>query len=328
MDKTEIFFKNLKIFNKNIDEHVVKISERIFTQLTDSLITLQQDPVLILLGGQPGTGKSSSSEKIKQMLKDNLLIINNDEYRANHPYFIELNQIYKKDATRHTSFFVGKIAQSIRTKAIQKHFNILMEGSFKAVSTPLRELNYAKKNNYKTKIIIYTCPKEESWASTIERGDEQESSIGIGRYVPKEYHDSVTQNLAKNVLEVYLIGEPDSLEIYSREAKLFDSKTNNILEIIPAIQNELDRLEQKEKNIAPLKPSSPEVQNAILELRHEALLEFKVQLGKILLQDSKRSDKLPQGSEKTELDKTISANYEFMDKITDKLTNIHKNVFK
>lgn len=74
------------------------------------------------------------------------------------------------------------------------------------------------------------------------RAELQEASEIQPRYVPKEHHDKVTEILAKNTAEIFSSGLVSHLEIYSREAKLFDSKINSPNEIEKTINNELNRL--------------------------------------------------------------------------------------
>lgn len=45
-----------------------------------SLFSLEQ-PIGVLLGGQPGAGKSFATMEIKERLNDNVLVINGDEFR-------------------------------------------------------------------------------------------------------------------------------------------------------------------------------------------------------------------------------------------------------
>ncbi|HBO37553.1 MAG TPA: hypothetical protein DD638_02705 [Pasteurellaceae bacterium] len=123
-----------------------------------------------------------------------------------------------------------------------------MEGTFRTVDTPLKELHNFKNNGYEAKIIVCTCPKELSWDSTIKRAEELEASGLPPRYVPKEHHNLVTDNLAKNTSVIFNSGLASSLEIYSREARLFDSLSGNTNDIQKVISQELNRFSLKQNH--------------------------------------------------------------------------------
>ena len=219
--------------------------------LSESNVTPQDKPQGILLGGQPGAGKSYGTMEIKKRLDNNVLIINGDEFRTFHKYYKEIYQEYGKDASKHTRDFAGEMVAKVRDRAIQERFNIVIEGTFRSVDVPLKELENFKNQGYKSEVVICTCPKELSWQSTLKRAEELEKTGMQPRYVPKEHHDLVTEVLAKNVKAIYDTGLVSNLEIYSREKQLFHSQKDSPNKIEQVINNELNGLNQK-KNLANL----------------------------------------------------------------------------
>ena len=130
--------------------------------LAENLVTPQEYPVAILLGGQPGAGKSFGSLAMGKRLDFNLLIINGDEFRPYHQYYHEIYQQYGKEASKYTGEFTGKMVQRIRNEAVAHRFNLLIEGTFRTADVPLKELENFKHYGYQTNVLICTCPKEQS----------------------------------------------------------------------------------------------------------------------------------------------------------------------
>lgn len=228
--------------NYNVDADVEAQFPAVWRKvLSESNVTPQTKPKGILLGGQPGAGKSYGTMEIKKRLNNNVLIINGDEFRAFHKHFKEIYQEYGKDASKYTGKFAGAMVAKVRDRAIQERFNIVIEGTFRTVEVPLKELKNFKEKGYEAAVVICTCQKELSWESTIKRAEAQKEANLQPRYVPKEHHDLVVANLAKNVKEVFSSGV-DRLEIYSRSEKLFDSRVNNPKEIEGIINGELQGL--------------------------------------------------------------------------------------
>lgn len=225
-------------FKTDVEKQFPKVWANLFAEKN---ITPQQNPVSVILGGQPGAGKSFGSEKISNNLNGNVLIINGDEFRAYHSHFEKIGDIYGKDLANKTQDFSNAMVNRVKNEAVNNRFNVIIEGTFRTIQTPLNELNNLKKIGYRTGVVICTCPKKVSWESTIKRGDEQKEKGLPPRYVSKESHDSTVNNLSSNVEYVYQSGKPDFLEVYSRSEKLFDSKTDSTDKLKPCIENELNK---------------------------------------------------------------------------------------
>lgn len=215
--------------------------------LSQNNATQQDNPKGILLGGQPGAGKSYGIKEIRKRLNNNVLVINGDEFRAYHKHYKDFYQLYGKDASKYTGEFAGKMVAKVRDEAIKRGFNIIIEGTFRSVDVPLKELENFKNNGYKSEVIICTCPKELSWQSTLDRAEGLKKAGVQPRYVPKEHHDLVTEVLAQNVKSIYETGLVSSLEIYSREKQLFHSQKDNPDKIVQVINNELNGLNKKKE---------------------------------------------------------------------------------
>lgn len=233
----------------DLESDVSKKFTKVWRQLSaNQAITSQEKPVGFLLGGQPGAGKSFATLAIKERLNNNVLVINGDEFRSLHKHYDDFYQLYGKDASKYTGDFSGRMVKKVRDEAIKHRFNIVIEGTFRTTETPLKELINFKEQGYKSEVIVCTCPKELSWESTIKRAEELEKAGLQPRYVPKEHHDEVTQKLASNTETIFGSGLVSHLEIYSREAKLFDSINGNVDDIQRVINTELNKELSLEKD--------------------------------------------------------------------------------
>lgn len=226
----------------NVDDDVTKKFKLVWADLIadkfEQLIILEK-PIGILLGGQPGAGKSFGILTIAQRLNNNLLVINGDEFRVYHQHYEALYQQYGKDAAKYTAEFTGKMVQKVRDEAIKQRMNMVIEGTFRDVNLPLAELTNFTRQGYATSVIICTCPQEISWESTLKRAEIQAKSGLQPRYVAKEHHDLVVNKLADNAQQVFNSGKADRFEIYSRTEKLFDSDSDRTPSVAQIIQREL-----------------------------------------------------------------------------------------
>lgn len=203
-------------------------------------ITAQDHPVGILLGGQPAAGKSSATLRMLERFNDNILVINGDEFRSYHGQYDEIYHQYGEEAAKYTASFAGKMVGKVRDEALKCRFNILIEGTFRTTEAPLLEIHNFKQQGYQVEVVICTCPKTVSWESSLKRAEALKMIGEQPRYVPKEHHDQVVKVLAKNVKLVFDGGKIDRLTVYSRTAKLFDSKLDDINCLESTINDELN----------------------------------------------------------------------------------------
>lgn len=204
----------------------------------------------IVLGGQPGSGKSVLTASIKNKTP-NIVCINGDEYRSWHPQFSEIQKKYGKDSAKITAKFAGKVTEYLIDRAIKEKYNVVIEGTFRTAETPLKTLKELKNNGYTTFACIKTCPAEVSWNRCLARyEDGLKDKSGKERFTDKSHHDLVVKNLAKNADIVYKSGLADKFGVVGESGDLiFDSSKNskNIFNKLPssAITKELNLTKNK-----------------------------------------------------------------------------------
>ncbi len=166
------------------------------------------------MGGQPGAGKSYLIEMANEKCYKNIVIINGDDFRKYHPNYDEFQRLYGKDSPKYTAECSGKMTEAVLNKAIEKHYNIVIEGTFRTSETPIKTLSKMKENGYKTEVMIQTCSKELSWKSCQERYSamvrvDEINGTNEARWTDKAHHDLVCKNLAKNIKTVCESGKAD-----------------------------------------------------------------------------------------------------------------------
>lgn len=207
-----------------------------------------------VLGGQPGAGKSGLIKRASQLCFNNIIIISGDDFRKFHPDYKQLQEQYGKDSPKHTAAFAGKMTEVILNKAIEEHYNIVIEGTFRNPATPIKTLSLMKENGYRTQIMIQTCSKELSWKSCQERYEKMlEVMPSEARWTDKTHHDLVCENLAKNIKTVIESKKADKTEIYFRDEKgknelIYSSESKKELSVKSL--NQKIGIESQEKSIS------------------------------------------------------------------------------
>ena len=64
--------------------------------IANKKLAKSENPSAILLGGQPGAGKSHGTQEVIKELENNVIVINGDEFRKYHKHYNELYNKYGK----------------------------------------------------------------------------------------------------------------------------------------------------------------------------------------------------------------------------------------
>lgn len=195
-------------------------------------LTSQEQPIGYVLGGQPGAGKSNLIKNIIEQCNNNIIVISAVNFRKYHPDYEKLQKLNTILSVKTTARFAGCMAEKILLTALQNHYNIVIEGTFRTSETPIKTLQLMKDYGYKTSVQIQTCNKKLSWESCIERYTKMKLLYSPeARITKKESHDVVVKNLSENISKVLKTNLVDILEIYCRslknektiQSKIFDS---------------------------------------------------------------------------------------------------------
>ena len=98
--------------------NIVNFTDKQFeNRLNDNLEELIQgkkaveSPTAFLLGGQPGSGKTSLRSAILEETQGNVIVIDNDTFKQQHPNFDELVKLYEKDVVKHATSYSNQLVK-------------------------------------------------------------------------------------------------------------------------------------------------------------------------------------------------------------------------
>jgi UDP-N-acetylglucosamine kinase len=199
------------------DNKLQEVWEKEIIKLNPFATPNQKNPQGFVLGGQPSAGKSNLLLEAKKRLSRNILEINGDNFRKYHPDYKKLQKEQGQNSSLHTQEFSGNMTNAILNKAIAEKYNIVIEGTFRTSKTPIKTLKQFKDNGYEMNVLVQTCNQKISWASCLERYEKAlKNNKNEARFTPKEHHDLVVKNLAKNIKEVAKSGLVDHMQIFAR----------------------------------------------------------------------------------------------------------------
>ena len=187
-----------------------------------------KQPIAILLGGQSGAGKTTIHRIKQKEFQGNIVIIDGDSFRSQHPHYLELQQEYGKDSVEYTKDFAGKMVESLVTELSNLGYNLLISGTLRTINVPKKTAQLLKNKGYKVQLALIATKPKLSYLSTLIRYEELYAiNPNQARATPKEHHDLIVNNLVENAHQLEQLGIFEQIQIYQRDRScVYDSETD------------------------------------------------------------------------------------------------------
>lgn len=183
-------------------------------------------PHAVILGGQSGAGKTTIHRVKMIETKGNYIVIDGDSYRAQHPYFRELQEKYGVDSVDYTKVFAGKMVEAVIDKLSSLKYNLIIEGTLRSAAVPINTATLLKSKGYTVDFCLIATKPELSYLTTQLRYLEMLVVDPLqARATPKEHHDGIVKSLISNSNELEQSGLFESIQVYKRNlVQVYNSK--------------------------------------------------------------------------------------------------------
>ena len=259
------------MIEKNIifsSEEYEKAYQFIKKNITENISGVQE-PVAIILGGQPGAGKSSIYDIALIRFEGNVVQLDCDKFREHHPYAERLSNEPETYGDK-TNPFVFACVDRLADELSEEHFNMIIESSMKSSGAVTFYHDMLKHKGYKIEAQIMATPKEISWNGVVKRYEKELEEGTLARIVPKEFHDYVVEHIVDALDEIYRSGKVSNIIIYNRKCeKLYDMRDTpdlNPKDILDA------RINKSTKGAKGMKDS--EFDELVEQARHADLVDY------------------------------------------------------
>ena len=187
---------------------------------------ISSTPRAVILGGQSGAGKTTIHRVKMLESKGNYIVIDGDTYRAQHPYFRELQEKYGVNSVDYTKMFAGKMVEAVIDKLSSLKYNLIIEGTLRSAAVPINTATLLKSKGYTVDFCLIATKPELSYLTTQLRYLEMLVVNPLqARATPKEHHDGIVKSLISNSNELEQSGLFESIQVYKRNlVQVYNSK--------------------------------------------------------------------------------------------------------
>lgn len=173
-------------------------------------------PIAVIVGGQPGAGKSGVIGNTIEKLDSNCVVVDNDDYRHHHPRVDEINAECPEIFTECTDQLSFAATPRVIADLIENKYNLVIHQTLKndtIIKCAIKDLMEA---GYTVVIRALAVSELKSNMSMIKRCQDQIAIDGTCRWVPQNNHDYAYNGLPETVGKIEQLGAYHLLEVLTR----------------------------------------------------------------------------------------------------------------
>ncbi len=200
---------------KELERAKRRLNQKYFLPETYS----DKQPLAIVLGGQPASGKTGLFYYIHQVNSEiDFVEINGDEYRQYHPRAAEINEKYGQDAPKYTQPFSNALVEYLKAECLQLRRNFIIEGTMRSYNVIERTVKEVKKAGFRCEAHALAISRQDSLLGIFLRFERDKQRTGVGRFSPIEVHDEAYRQIPLNLAKAHTEQLFDRIAIYTRKS--------------------------------------------------------------------------------------------------------------
>jgi predicted ABC-type ATPase len=176
----------------------------------------EKNPTCIILGGQPGSGKTELEKLAFQNLNCNAVVCNVDNLKEFHPKSFEIKKHHPNHFSDLTSKYAHEWNLALRNYCIQNNLNFILETTLNSGDNINKITNNLKRNSYDVDIYLMSVPLEVSKISCYLRYEESLNLNIPSRKVSAFSHDERFNSIPNAIKEVEKEKLYDYIYLYGR----------------------------------------------------------------------------------------------------------------
>lgn len=313
-----------------------KMLEQARAELDFSSVTPVDSPSLVILGGQPGSGKSSAIEKIEDRFNGNIIALNGDDFKTSFP---DYDDLLAKDALQAAAIvqpYSNYVVNQLKKEYANNKINLIIEGTMRTSDVPLETIDTFSDKGYKVEAYVVSSNYYASRAGCLNRREMDNLDNGYGRDVPVQSHDEAYRNIPTTINTIIKHNKLDNLTVVARNGEILGSlkKGDDVVSIYTAHRNTMSlndytAIDNKITNVIDMMQKRGALQsevNDVLNLQCELRINYGLGMElKAGIKDFVQKE-LQIISERTNLVKSIITNPEEKPKIEANLKKLIEEV--
>ncbi len=200
-------------------DSVMEIAYKVVERDALAATQAQDRPTAILLGGQPGSGKSVLAARAMRELHDQggAVQIDADQLRELNPRYKQLSRDNPQHAADLTQKEAGEWAARLTRAAAENRRNLVVDGTMRSPENIRNLATRLKENGYEVEARAMAVSAETSLVRAQLRFEREVARGGTGRAVNRAQHDEAYAGMAQTVATLEHEKLVDSMRLYDAQ---------------------------------------------------------------------------------------------------------------
>jgi predicted ABC-type ATPase len=178
-----------------------------------------ENPKVVILGGQPGSGKGELTTQASLKISKNSVICNADDYRDVHPSIKEIKELYPQYYPDLTSKFAQDCNNLLRQHCEEQRLNYILETTFSSGERMNQTIRDMRSKDYEVLVMLLSVHHNLSFLGTKLRYESMFAQSGFGRTVSKRQHDERYELIITTLRAVLEANLYQDIYIYARASR-------------------------------------------------------------------------------------------------------------
>ena len=161
-------------------------------------------PTAVILGGQPGAGKTALLHQATQDLArlGPTVVINGDDFRSYHPSYGELQRTDPLNAARYTDHDSGRWVEKLIAAAQEQRVNLVIESTMRRPEVFVRTGGQLRAAGYGLEARAMAVPERLSWQGVHHRYEAMLAAGGSARFTARDAHDAGASGMVETLARI------------------------------------------------------------------------------------------------------------------------------
>ncbi|MER0441919.1 zeta toxin family protein [Emticicia sp. W12TSBA100-4] len=199
-----------------------EFSERVFEKIKKKYLFEKEpsiNPIGIILGGQPGSGKSFLVNEVKKEFQKDFIFISTDDLRLYHPAYAALQQ--NPETLQNAANLVNPYAyawtERLIKHCIENKFNLIIDSTLGGnINAVYQTVDMLRENDFSFHLRLMAVPALISKLSIFLRYEFQLKEKGFARWTRMEDHDNRFEKIPSVIEQIFTTKPPDTARFYQR----------------------------------------------------------------------------------------------------------------
>jgi len=177
----------------------------------------QQDPIVVVVGGQPGAGKSRAQAAVVANLgRQSTVAIDADDLRPYHPQYETLALQEDRSAGTYCHPDAARWVRMAIDHAIDYRLDVVLGTSLGWAEGTQETLQQFRGAGYRVEVVLMAVHEAQSRLGILQRYQDERDAVGYGRLLPTAIHDATYTGVLDTADRVDELRLADAVSVYRR----------------------------------------------------------------------------------------------------------------